>query len=102
MSIALQTPPMSLMVGDEPTGIDLDAIQGLWTEAQYLRLSEATNRLIEFTDGCFEVLPMPTDKHQAISQLLLFALAAVLQPREGTVRYSALPMQIRPGEVPHG
>ena len=52
--------------------------QGLGTEAQYLRLTDQGNRLIEFTDGTLEVLPMPTDKHQAISQLLLFALAAFI------------------------
>ena len=96
MTIARQRPlPMRVLLGDDPTDIDLDALQGTWTEMQYLRLTEATNWLIEFTDGVIEVLPMPTHKHQAISKLLLFALTALLQPRGGTVFYSPLPMQIR-------
>jgi hypothetical protein len=38
--------------------------QGAWTEEQYLRLTDHTNQLVEFTDGVLEVLPMPTDRHQ--------------------------------------
>jgi hypothetical protein len=41
--------------------VDLEALQGLWTEEQYLALTNQTNRLIEFTDGVIEVLPMPTN-----------------------------------------
>ncbi len=35
---------------------DFEALQGLWTEAQYLKLTDQTNHLIEFTDGVIEVL----------------------------------------------
>ncbi|HEY8596872.1 MAG TPA: hypothetical protein VIL85_00500, partial [Thermomicrobiales bacterium] len=47
--------------------------QGHWGEEQYLWLTDGTGRLIEFTDGEIEVLPMPTDEHQTLSQFLLFA-----------------------------
>src|SRR5208337_2999257 len=40
--------------------------QGNWTEEEYLVLTDHRNRLVEFTDGFLEILPMPTDKHQAI------------------------------------
>lgn len=46
--------------------LSLDPLQGHWTEEQYLLLSNQTNRLLEYTDGYIEVLPMPTDKHQVI------------------------------------
>ncbi len=78
--------------------LDLEPLQGLWSEEQYLRLTDQTNRLIEFTDGVIEVLPMPTDKHQAISRLLFFALFAFVQPLGGTVFYAPLRMQVRPGK----
>jgi len=78
--------------------LDLGPLQGLWSVEQYLRLTDQTNRLIEFTDGVIEVLPMPTDKHQAISRLLFFALFAFVQPRGGTVFYAPLRVQVRPGK----
>jgi hypothetical protein len=40
--------------------------QGQWSQETYLWLSEHTNRLIEFTDGYIEVVPIPTDEHQTI------------------------------------
>lgn len=40
--------------------VDLAPLQGLWTEEQYLRLTEQTNHLIEFTDGCIERCRCPT------------------------------------------
>jgi len=42
--------------------------QGNWTEEEYLVLTDHRTRLVEFTDGFLEVLPMPTDKHQGILQ----------------------------------
>ncbi len=53
-------------------GLELDflSLQGLWTEAQYLKLTDQTNHLIEFTDGVIEVLPMPAREHQKISAYL--------------------------------
>jgi len=61
--------------------LDLEPLQGLWTESQYLRLTNQTNHLIEFTDGVIDVLSMPTDTHQRILGYLyrrLFALLEIL------------------------
>jgi Uma2 family endonuclease len=40
--------------------------QGQWTEAEYLALD--TNWIVEFTDGCVAVLPMPTVAHQRMTR----------------------------------
>ena len=37
--------------------VDLGTLQGLWTEQQYLKLTDQTNHLIEFADGVIEILP---------------------------------------------
>jgi Uma2 family endonuclease len=78
--------------------IDLLPLQGLWTIEQYLKLTDQTNQLIEFTDGVIEVLPMPTDKHQAISRLLFLALLAFVERLGGTIFYAPLRLQVRPGK----
>lgn len=77
--------------------IDLLPLQGLWTEEQYLRLTDQTNRFIEFTEGYVEVLPMPTRKHQAISRFLFLALLAFVQRLGGTVFYAPLRVRVAPG-----
>jgi len=78
--------------------LDLQPLQGLWTEAQYLKLTDQSNHLIEFTDGYIEVLPMPTDSHQAISRWLFLALLAFVQHLGGTVYYAPLRIEVRPGK----
>ncbi|MDQ2806579.1 MAG: Uma2 family endonuclease [Chloroflexota bacterium] len=98
MVTAVEIPTLQLiLVGQDPP-LDLDGLQGLWSEAQYLRLTDSTSRLIEFTDGQLEVLPMPTDKHQAIIEELLELLRAFIRPRGGVARSSALRMRVRPGK----
>jgi Uma2 family endonuclease len=72
-----------MVLDDQQTEIDLGALQGLWTEQQYIRLSEQTNRLIEFADGVLEVLSMPTSKHQLIIGFLYRMLYALLEQRGG-------------------
>src|SRR5678816_4496953 len=59
--------------------------QGQWSEAAYLWLTDHTARLIEFTDGYLEVLPMPTDEHQTMVLLLYELLVAFVRPRGGKV-----------------
>ena len=54
--------------------------QGEWTEEEYLVLTDHRNRLVEFTDGFLEVLPMPTDKHQSVLQFLFLAFSASCSP----------------------
>jgi Uma2 family endonuclease len=72
--------------------------QGQWTEEQYLILTDHRTRLIEFTDGYLEVLPLPTDKHQSILQLLFLALFHFLEPRGGKVQFAPLRLRIRAGK----
>ena len=72
--------------------------QGEWSEEQYLVLTEHTNRLVEFTDGFVEVLPMPSDLHQAILGFLYLTFLAFLQPRGGKVQFAALRLRIRAGK----
>jgi Uma2 family endonuclease len=83
---------------DNDTVLDLRPIQGLWTEEQYLAMTDYSRRLLEFDDGYIEVLPMPTDKHQAISQFIFLALLALIQRIGGKVQYAPLRLQIRPGK----
>ena len=72
-------------------------LQGLWTEEQYLAVSGASKRLIEFTDGRIEILPMPTRRQQAISlHLLLHLLEAVRGG--GAVFYAPLRLRVREGK----
>ena len=74
------------------------ALQGFWTQAQYLELTNWSNRLIEFTDGRIEVLPMPTQEHQAISRFLFLALYSFVQGIGGNVFYAPLRLRIREGK----
>jgi Uma2 family endonuclease len=71
--------------------------QGAWSEEEYLDLN--SNRLVEFTDGAIEVLPMPTTSHQLILCYLFRLLEAFVSPRNlGTALLAALPVQLRPGK----
>ncbi len=72
--------------------------QGQWSEQEYLVLTDHRTRLIEFTDGFLEVLPMPTDKHQAILGFLYTAFLSFIEPRGGKVRFSPLRLRIRSGK----
>jgi Uma2 family endonuclease len=72
--------------------------QGRWSEEEYLVLTDHRNRMVEFTDGFLEVLPMPTDKHQAILGFLYQAFVGLIGPRGGKVRFSPLRLQIRAGK----
>ncbi|MGH7194177.1 MAG: Uma2 family endonuclease [Candidatus Saccharimonadales bacterium] len=75
--------------------VDVLPQQGEWTEEQYLVFTDHTNRLIEFTDGCLEPLPMPTDRHQAVLAFLFSAFHAFIDSRGGKVRFSPLRLRIR-------
>lgn len=77
---------------------DADALQGLWTQDQYLAITDVCNHLLEFTDGAIEVLPMPTRRHQAISRLLFLALFDFVGQRGGEVFYAPLRLRVRDGK----
>jgi Uma2 family endonuclease len=97
MAIDTQQIELKLVRTADGQEVDLLPLQGLWTVEQYLKLTDQTNQLIEFTDGVIEVLPMPTDKHQAISRLLFLALFTFVERLGGTVFYAPLRVQVRPG-----
>jgi Uma2 family endonuclease len=78
--------------------LDLLPDQGRWTDEEYLWLTDHTNRYVEFTDGNIEILPMPTDRHQAILQWLVFAFHAFIHPLGGKVHFSPLRLRIRDGK----
>jgi Uma2 family endonuclease len=98
MTIDVGAGGLRIVASDDDTILNLEPLQGLWTEEQYLKLTDASRRLVEFTDGFIEVLPMPTGKHQAMSQSLFLALLAYIQPLGGKVQYAPLRIQIREGK----
>jgi Uma2 family endonuclease len=74
--------------------------QGGWSEEAYLRLTDSTNRLIEFTDGRVEFLPMPTEIHQFILLFLMDRLRAYVEPADlGKVMFSGLRVRVRPEKI---
>ena len=77
---------------------DILPTQGRWSEEEYLVLTDHRSRLIEFTDGFLEVLPMPTDRHQTILEFLFLAFFQFITPRGGKVHLAPLRLQIRPGK----
>jgi Uma2 family endonuclease len=93
----MYTPALKLVWEADGLEIDLSPLQGIWTEEQYLRLTDQTNRFIEFTEGSVEVLPMPTRKHQAISRCLFLSFLGFVQRLGGTVFYAPLRVRIAPG-----
>ncbi len=82
---------------DDTFLIDHATLRGLWTEAQYLAITDHSNRLIEFTDGVIEVQAMPTREHQRISAFLYRMLFALMERIGGIVLYAPLRVQTRTG-----
>lgn len=71
--------------------------QGEWTEADYLALD--TNRLIELSDGCLEVLPVATVLHQILVAFLFQTLKAHVDPLKiGNVLFAPLPVHLWQGK----
>jgi len=71
--------------------------QGDWSEEEYFALQG--NHLIEFTDGCLELLPVPTMTHQLVLALLLDRLAAFVRlGRRGLVLFAPLKVKLRDGK----
>jgi Uma2 family endonuclease len=77
---------------------DLLPPQGAWSEDEYLVLTEHSSRLVEYTDGFLEALPMPTDKHQSVLQFLFLAFFHHVGTRGGKVHFAPLRLQVRPGK----
>jgi Uma2 family endonuclease len=74
--------------------------QGEWSEEEYLRLTDGTNRRIEFTDGRLEFLEMPTEIHESLVEFLYFALRGFVEQRKlGKVRWTGIRLRIRPRKI---
>ena len=71
--------------------------QGKWSDEDYLWLTDETNRLVEFTDGFVEALPMPTSTHQTVLAYLFDCFREHVKPR-GKVLFAALRVRIRQGK----
>src|SRR3954471_551556 len=99
-TMAVDAHSLDLRLIRRADGVDLDLrpLQGLWTEEQYLVLTNQTNHLIEFTDGEIEVLPMPTSSHQVILLLLYDLFRATIRQTGGRILVAPLRMQVRPGK----
>jgi hypothetical protein len=66
--------------------------QGHWSEEEYLSLDG--NRMVEFSQGRLEVLPMPTTSHQLLVAFLYGLLSAFVSQRQlGTVLFA--PVRVR-------
>lgn len=71
--------------------------QGSWSEEEYLALT--MNRLVELSHGAVEVLPMPTETHQAIVAFLFEALILFTRPqRRGKVVFAPFRVRLWPGK----
>ena len=72
--------------------------QGCWSDDDYLWLTDHTRRLVEFTDGYLEILPMPSRGHQRILAFLYSAFHAFLKPAGGEVLFAPLRLRVRQGK----
>ncbi|MBC8161576.1 MAG: Uma2 family endonuclease [Roseiflexaceae bacterium] len=74
--------------------------QGHWSEDEYVAITNATNRLVEFSHGKIEVLPMPTRTHQLILMYLyrLF-YASIEAPGFASVFIAALRVRLWQGKI---
>ena len=98
MAVGVDELELKLVRRSDGIDLDLSPLQGLWTEDQYLVLTNQTNHLIEFTDGTIEVLPMPTSGHQVILLLLYDLFRAVVGRNGGKVLVAPLRLRVRPGK----
>ena len=97
-SVPPASPPHISQPGEPPWDVALlYPLQGSWTEDDYLELG--TNHLVEFSDGCIEVLPMPTKLHQRLVRALFLLLQQFVSDRaSGEVFFAPLPVRLWPGK----
>lgn len=70
--------------------------QGEWSEAEYLGFHREGAHL-ELRDGFIEVLPMATDRHQAMLKVLLYLIDGYAVREGGRARPAGLRVRLRPG-----
>jgi Uma2 family endonuclease len=99
MAIGVDELELKLVRRADGVELDLSPLQGLWTEEQYLALTNQTNHLIEFSDGTIEALPMPTSGHQVIVAFLYDLFRAVVGRNGGKVLFAPLRLRVRPGKL---
>lgn len=94
------TPQFAPVVGQPAWDVALlYPVQGAWSEDDYLRIALNENFPIEFSNGCVEVLPMPTIEHQLILKFLLRSLDDFVMGRSlGVVLFAPLPVWLMPKE----
>ncbi|MGD0089907.1 MAG: Uma2 family endonuclease [Planctomycetota bacterium] len=98
MSTVHTAPPRSKRREPNWEIVESFTAQGEWSEEEYLELD--TNRLIEFTDGRLEVLPMPKTSHQRSGAHLFEVLRAfVSHGKAGEVLYGGVRIRLRPGMI---
>lgn len=78
--------------------LDLLPEQGQVSEEEYLWLTDRASRLLEYTDGYIEALPMPTNSHQGILLFFVRALLPHLDRRGGLLRFAPLRLRLRGGK----
>lgn len=98
MIVEIRTADLMITRKADGLEVDLEDLQGLWTEEQYLKLTDRSRLLVEFTNGVIEFLPMPTDNHQVILLFLYDLLRTCVSGMGGKVLVAALRLQIRPGK----
>jgi Uma2 family endonuclease len=98
LAIDISTQTIRLVTPDGAVIEGSDTLQGTWTVEQYVRLTDHASRLVEFTDGKLELLPMPTDKHQVIIAFLYRLLFPYMDRMGGVILFAALRLQIREGK----
>lgn len=77
------------------TLLDILPDQGCWSEGEYLGLTDHLTRLVEYTDGYIEILPMPTSFHQALLRFLFLKFHAFVSPLGGEAFFAPLRLRIR-------
>ena len=70
---------------------------GTCSAEEYLWLSARTNHLVEFAEGSIEVLPIPTDRHQAMVEFLFLLLYDYASRTDGKARFAPLRLRIAEG-----
>jgi Uma2 family endonuclease len=95
MTTATQATDLRMVRAADGLDLDLAPLQGLWSVEQYLKLSNQTNHLIEFSDGEIEVAPMPTRRHQLILLMLYELLKAFVRHQGGIVLVAPMRLEVR-------
>jgi Uma2 family endonuclease len=83
----------------EEVVLELLPEQGGWNEDAYLWVTDHSTRLIEFSDGYLEVLPMPTDEHQLLLKLLVRVFDQVVDALGGILLFAPLRLRLRDGKI---